>query len=292
MIAPRALSLETMRVRRLLPLVAVAALAGCGSSSSGVDTPTVAPARTFSVAGFTPTAVVQKDRPTTVSFTIRQPDGKPLTRFKRGAGPHTGVHLIMVRDDLSKIIHLHPPIAADGTITTKATFPASGPWHVLIDVYPDVPGAGPNFQLTKSIVVNGAYKPKPIGAFKSTVNVGPYKITVHHPPKIKALFPAELNMTVTGPGGKNATFSPWFGALAHAIFFQKGTLNYFHTHVCSAGMTGCTSVLGGAKVTGQSNTPGKLSVGVLLPVAGEWRLFLQTKVGDKVITAPFTLKAS
>jgi hypothetical protein len=281
-----------MRVRGLLPLLAAIAIAGCGSSSSGVSTPTVAPARTFSVANFTPGAVVKKNTPTTVSFQIRQPNGKPLTRFKRGPGPHTGVHLIMVRDDLASIIHRHPPIAADGTITDKVQFPASGPWHVLIDVYPNVPGAGPNFQLTKSIVVGGDYKPQPIGAFKPTVHIGPYTVTVHNPPKIKALFPAELNMTVTGPGGKKAAFTPWYGALAHAIFFQKGTLNYFHTHVCSAGMTGCTSVLGGAKVTGQSNTPGKLKVGVLLPVAGQWRLFLQTKVGGKVITAPFTLEAT
>jgi hypothetical protein len=49
-------------------------------------------------------------------------------------------------------------------------------------------------------------------------------------------------------------------------------------------------VLGGAKVAGSSSTPGKLQVGVLVPVAGTWRLFLQTRVDGRVVTAPFTLE--
>jgi hypothetical protein len=49
-------------------------------------------------------------------------------------------------------------------------------------------------------------------------------------------------------------------------------------------------VLGGATVSGSSSTPGKLTVGVLVPVSGTWRLFLQTKVNGQVLTAPFTLK--
>jgi hypothetical protein len=30
-------------------------------------------------------------------------------------------------------------------------------------------------------------------------------------------------------------------------------------------------------------------VGVLVPAPGTWRLFLQTKIGGRVVTAPFTL---
>ena len=42
-------------------------------------------------------------------------------------------------------------------------------------------------------------------------------------------------------------------------------------------------------MTGTSSKPGKLQVGVLLPVAGTWQLFLQFKAGGHVLTAPFTL---
>ena len=99
-------------------------------------------------------------------------------------------------------------------------------------------------------------------------------------------------MTVTDPNGRPATFTPWFGALAHAIFFRAGSLDYFHTHVCAPGATGCTSFLGGATITGSSSTPGNLKVGVLLPAPGSWRLFLQCKVNGHVLTAPFTLRVT
>ena len=36
--------------------------------------------------------------------------------------------------------------------------------------------------------------------------------------------------------------------------------------------------------------PGKARVGVLLPVAGTWRLFLQFQANGRIITAPFTLR--
>ena len=48
--------------------------------------------------------------------------------------------------------------------------------------------------------------------------------------------------------------------------------------------------LGATRVTGRATAPGKLTLGVLLPVPGTWRLFLQMKLGGHVITAPYTLK--
>ena len=38
-----------------------------------------------------------------------------------------------------------------------------------------------------------------------------------------------------------------------------------------------------------STTPGVLTVGVLVPVSGTWRLFIQAQVDGHVLTAPFTL---
>ena len=65
--------------------------------------------------------------PVTVSFTVTQPNGQPLTRYKTGSGPHTGVHMIIVRDDLAYIIHQHPPVGPDGVLRQTVTFPAPGP---------------------------------------------------------------------------------------------------------------------------------------------------------------------
>lgn len=271
---------------------ALLVLSGCGSSSSGPATPTIAPAKTFQLIGFEPERAAKAGQPTQLAFTIQQPSGKPLTDYRRGSGPHTGVHLIVVRDDLSMIIHRHPPIAADGRLTQTLTLPGPGRYRVVIDAYPALSGPQRNFQLFHSLVVAGPYHPKKLTASSPTVTVGGYRFTLQGHPRLRAISPAFLKITVHRPNGTPAQFTPWYGALAHAIFFRAGSLDYFHTHVCSPGASSCTSFLGGSKVTGSSTTPGRLRVGVLVPVSGTWRLFLQCQVDGHVLTAPFTVKVA
>jgi hypothetical protein len=272
-----------------------AALAGCGGSSSGggaVKAPTIGAARVFALGGFQPNHMVVPGRPTTVSFTVRLPDGKPLTQYKTGGGPHTGVHLIIVRDDLAYIIHKHPPVGPDGLLRQTVTFPAPGPYRVLVDIYPNLPGGQPNFQLFQNVSVAGAYHPIKLPPFKPAQVIDGYHIDMQGHPSLHAIQAAFVNVDVTAPNGSKVKFVPWFGALAHAIFFHSGSLDYFHTHVCAPGASNCSSILGASRITGRATAPGKLTLGVLLPVSGTWRLFLQMKLGGKVVTAPYTLKVT
>ena len=273
--------------RLFILLCGVALVAGC-SSSSRPSVPTVAAARTYELSGFRPLNVARPG-PTRLSFTIRQPSGEPLTSYRRGAGPHTGVHVIVVRRDLGVIIHRHPPIGADGRIEQTVELPSPGPYRVLVDAYPAVKGSLRNFQLHQDLRVRGAYVPKALPPYASTVDVAGYRVTLRAPARLHAIQPATLTATVLDPSGKPVRFRPWYGALAHAIFFRQGSLDYFHTHVCGPNTPGCTSVLGGATVTGRPAGPGQLHVGLLLPVAGTWRLFLQFQDRGRIITAPFTL---
>jgi hypothetical protein len=272
-------------MKRAGALAVALLLAGCGSSAG---TLTIGPARTFKLAQFTP-STLEAGRPQRLSFTIEQPSGAPLTSYRRGSGPHTGVHLIIVRSDLGAIVHMHPPIGADGRITETVTLPTPGRYRVVVDAYPRLSGLLRNFQLFRSITVAGKAAPARLPSFRPTLTVAGYRFVLNHPPALHAIRPAFLGLTVTRPDGSAARFTPWFGALAHAIFFRAGSLDYFHTHVCAAGMSGCTSVLGPTRVTGRATRPGQLRVGVLLPVPGTWRLFLQCRVDGRVLTAPFTL---
>lgn len=283
-----------MRIRVSALLLCLVLLAGCGSSGGGLQGPKIGAARSFALDGFSPTGTVRAGVPTLVRFRVRQPAGGTLTRYKRGPGPHTGVHLIFVRKDLAAIIHRHPPIAPDGTIAQKVTFPSPGPWHVLVDIYPALgPNVQPNFQLTGTVRVGGAYTPRPLPPFHASETVGGEHFTITLPKHVRALQPAFFEVRVRDAAGRPTHFSPWYGALAHAIFFHAGSLAYFHTHVCGPGAPNCTSNLGAAsKIKSRSSTPGKLQVGVLLPSPGRWRMFMQTKVGGVIRTAPFTLTVS
>jgi hypothetical protein len=286
-----------MRLRYAAPIIVLAAvLAGCGggSSGSGVSAPAVAPAKIFTLAGFKPAGAITPGKPVTVSFTVQMPSGKPLTSYRTGGGPHTGVHLIIVRDDLKYIIHEHPPVGSDGLLKQKVTFPAPGPYRVLVDIYPNIPGGQPNFQLFHAVEVHGAYHPAPLPKFTPDQVVDGYHIDMQGHPKLHAIQAQFVNVEVTDPQGHKVTFVPWFGALAHAIFFHANSLDYFHTHVCAANAPNCGSLPGVAasRISGRSTAPGKLTLGVLLPVPGTWELFLQMKLGGHVITAPYTLKVS
>jgi hypothetical protein len=255
-------------------------LAGCGSTAA--PQLTVGAARTYHLADFS-------SSPKHVSFRIDQPSGAPLTQYRTGSGPHTGVHLIIVRDDLGAIIHRHPQPQAGGVFDQQLTFPTPGRYRVVVDAYPKLSGALRNFQLFRWITVPGRAPRTALPPFRRAVTVDGDRFTMRGRPQLRAVQANFLDVDVTRPDGSQARFSPWLGALAHAIFFRSGTLDYFHTHVCSARTAGCTSVLGGSRVTGTQTKPGKLRVGVLLPVGGKWRMFLQTKVDGRVLTAPFTL---
>jgi hypothetical protein len=276
-----------MRKLLLLPLVVLAALAaGCGGGG-GSATPTIAPAKTYQLEDFQPSRAIEPGKPVEVSFRIVQPSGATLTAYKRGPGPHTGIHLIIVRDDLSSnIIHLHPKVGSDGVLREKIIFPAAGRYRMVVDTYP---ATGPrNFQLFKSLQVGTGNPRLPIPPYKPSVTVDGNTFTIVDKPALKAIDPAFLTVRIKGPNGKPPKLVPFYGALAHAIFFRAGSLDYFHTHVCAPNAAGCTSLT--RAPLGTSTTPGVMHLGVLLPVPGTWRLFLQTYIGGKLLTAPYTLK--
>jgi hypothetical protein len=274
----------------LQAIAVVGLLAGCGGGSS-TPSITVGAARTYHVTGFGPTSGIRAGKPTLLSFTIVQPNGAPLTKYKHGSGPHNGVDLVIVRSDDSHVLYEDSDIHAHGYITQPVVFPAPGRYRVVIDVYPQQTSqtAPFNFQLFTWVTVSGKAALHQLPAFAPSTTVDGYRFTLKHVPSLHAIQPAFLTFDVTGPGGKPAAFSLWRGALAHAIFIRKGSLDYFHTHVCPPGATNCGTRLGGASVTGVTNTPGKLKVGVLVPVAGTWRLFLLTYIDGKERVAPFTL---
>jgi hypothetical protein len=269
-----------------LAVLLAVVVAGCGSSASPQIT--VGAARTYQLAGWSP-ASSTAGKPVELSFRIDQPSGAPLTRYRTGSGPHTGVHLIIVRSDLGAIIHKHPKPRAGGMFREDVTFPTPGRYRVVVDAYPALSGPLRNFQLLRWIDVPGNPPHETLPPFRPSTTVDGYTFALGAKPRLRAVQANFMTLRVTRPDGTPASFTPWFGALAHAIFFRAGTLDYFHTHVCSARTPGCTSVVGAARVTGTQTRPGVLRVGVLLPRAGTWRLFLQTKADGHILTAPFTL---
>ena len=282
------------RASLILGVVSVMALSACGGSGSGaVSVPTVAPAGTYSLAGFQPASPVLAGRPSLISFIIKQPSGKTLTAYRQCCEPHAGVDLIIVRSDDSHIQYDDSDIAPGGHVSQPVVFPTPGRYRIIVDAYPahtrsDQPI---NFQLFTWVTVKGPYHPQPVPDYSPNVNADGYHFQIQGRPRLKAIQATFLTIKATDPNGKKSIFGAWRGALAHAIFIHQGSLDYFHTHVCSPGAIYCTSALGAARVTGSSSRPGSLHVGILLPEPGTWRMFLLTYINGHHIVAPFTLDA-
>ena len=274
--------------RRGAALVALAVVgAGCGGGGGSPAPPTIAPAKEYKLDWQGPSSVAEPGT-TTLHFAVRTPDGKILTRFRTGAGPHTGVHLIIVRDDLSTIVHKHPPIPASGRLALPVDLPHAGRYHVLVDVYPAT-GALRNFQLTHELQVGTATSRRHCPRIRSVVRAGGLTFRVAKLPGLRLAEPASMIVNVTDAAGKPVTFKPFYGALAHAIFFRQGSLDYFHSHICGNDPA-CTGSFVSPATAGHVTKPGRMELGVLLPATGVWRLFLQVVHGGKLITAPFTLR--
>jgi hypothetical protein len=283
----------TIRILSVLALASLTGLlAGCGASGS--SSITIQAARTYHLARFGPTTGIKAGKPTLISFTIVQPDGKSLTSYRHGNGPHNGVDLVIVRNDDSHLLYEDTDIHARGRITQPVVFPAPGHYRVVIDAYPQPngPNSPYNFQLLETVTVAGTAQLTPPPPPVPRVTVDGYRFTLTGQPALHAIQPAFLTFTVTDPQGNPAVFTPWRGALAHAIFIRQHSLDYFHTHVCPPGATNCTARLGAARVAGTSSAPGRLKVGLLVPVPGIWRLFLLSRPDGTVVTAPFTLHVS
>jgi hypothetical protein len=277
-----------------LSLAGLLGLTGCGGSGgSGVSAPRVAPARTYSLQHFQPAGPVVPGRRTTISFTIQQPSGTPLTAYRPCCEPHDGVDLIIVRSDDSHIQYDDSDISPSGRVTQPVVFPTPGRYRVIVYAYPAHSAvAGPiNFQLFTWVTVRGHYHPQTVPSYRASETVDGYRFQTQPHPALKAIQATFLTVNVTDPHGRKAVFQTWRGALAHSIFIHQSSLDYFHTHVCSPRARYCTSVLGAARVAGSSSQPGVMRVGVLLPEPGRWRMFLLTYIDGHHIVAPFTLDA-
>ena len=178
-----------------------------------------------------------------MTFDVKLPSGKTLTQYKTGPGPHTGVHLIIVRDDLAYIIHEHPPIPPSGIAAPVGDVPrprALPRARRRLPRHPRRPAELP--------AVSQRHRDRRVSPDQAAAVRGPpgrstaSTSTCSPTPRIHAIQAAFLHVNVTDAHSKPVHFVPWFGALAHAIFFRQGTLNYFHTHVCAPDAPDCGSL--------------------------------------------------
>ena len=207
-------------------------------------------------AGFTP------GRERAFRFRIVDTDGDTVRDFDV---EHTKrLHLIVVRRDLTRYVHVHPTQTADGSWTVPLRFRDPGTYRVFADF--TAKGAE-RATLGTDVTVPGASRPEPLPAPAARASVDGYDVALSS--KREAGEERALAFTVTRDGEPVAV-EPYLGADGHLVVLRQGDLAYLHAH------------------NEDEPQPGPIRFMVGYPSAGRYRLFLQFQHEGRVHTVAFT----
>ncbi|MGV4930048.1 hypothetical protein K2224_07720 [Streptomyces sp. BHT-5-2] len=209
------------------------------------------------------------------TFTIKGPDGKPVTGFAEDQTKR--MHFYAIRSDLTGFQHLHPTMAGDGTWTAGLSALEPGSWRVFASFTPDGgTGKGKALVLSRTLTVPGDAKNTPLPAATSSTEVDGYTVTVKG--ELMAGMAHPMTVSVSKDGKPVTDLQPYLDTYAHLTAFHEGDQAFAHLHPET-------------KVNGDHGGP-DLSFHAMLPKAGNWRMFLQFQTGGKLHTAALTLRVS
>ena len=263
-------------------------LAGCGGGSSSKQGGiTVQPAREYQLDQLRIVRPIVGSRPCSRSGSS-SPTAHRSRRTSTAQGPHTGVHLILIRRDLSTIVHRHPVIKPDGSFSESITFAAPGPYRIVVDAYP-AHATQTNFQLFSAITVAGSYRPAPLPPLQRAETIDGYRFALQTVPHLRAIEPGVLALHRDGARRQARVVHAVVRSARARDLLPQGLARLLPHARLRTGSVGVHERARQHEDHGDVGDTGKLTVGVLVPLAGTWRLFLQCQVDGRVITAPFTL---
>jgi hypothetical protein len=173
------------------------------------------------------------------------------------------MHLIVARRDLTGFQHLHPTMAADGTWSVPLRLADAGSYRVFADFSHDNQAV----TLADDLRVDGMadLHPLPLPATTATTDGG-YDVRLDEG-AARAGADSQLRFTVTKDGRPVRT-EPYLGAGGHLVALRDGDLAFLHVH--------------------PTESDGAIGFDATFPTVGDYRLFLQFKVGGAVQTVAFT----
>jgi hypothetical protein len=205
--------------------------------------------------------------PVDLRLTVRDRE-KPKEVFNQFERAHEEfMHLVIVRDDLREFAHEHPALGNDGAFVLRYQFKAAGEYRLFADVAPR--NAGSQVLMAKLKV---AGKTSPPVAFepRSTIQeIDGLRIELKTH-AVAAKRTSEVAFTVEPATG----LQPYLGARAHLIAIHQDAVTFVHAHP-------------------DESQPADGNFGFLgrFPRPGQYRIWIQFKRNDRLVTGEFTLEA-
>jgi len=178
------------------------------------------------------------------------------------------LHLIIVRNDLTRFAHEHPEMGTDGTFRLKYAFPSGGEYHLFAEAAPR--GAGSQLMMAK-LKVSGS-KGSAADA-PATGNLGIEMIPPSTPVPSRRMVTLGFALREPATRAPVGDLEPYLGAQGHLILIHQDGVTFVHSHPDEISQAGTIPFL------------------ARLPKPGRYRGWLQVKRKGVVVTNQFQLEA-
>ena len=209
------------------------------------------------------------------------------------------MHLIVVSDDLSVFMHVHPTLENDGTFHDVVRFPRPALYHLYADAAPH--GLGhPVFRFDVPVAVRAGASgsSRAAGSPAQTATAGPYLVRLSSD-RMAAGADTPVSIVVTKGGRPASDLHPYLGAFAHVVAIGAADLSYTHVHAMamrsSAPMPGMQMQggmdMGADALPASATVPPTMHLSVRLPHTGDYKVWVQFNGGGRLYAAPFVVTA-
>ncbi|HYK54371.1 MAG TPA: hypothetical protein VEV38_12680 [Candidatus Eremiobacteraceae bacterium] len=199
------------------------------------------------------------------------------------------MHLIVVSDDLTQFMHIHPSLQPDGTFRITTTFPRPGFYHLYADAEPH--GFGHSvFRFDVPIDATLQTRSTSLSPL-AVANVGPYRVRLSTA-YLKAGSDNPLLIAITKDGEPASDLHPYLGAYAHIVAIGVKDLSYTHIHAIDmSAMENGGPMEGGQGMAPSATVPATMDVHVNLQRPGLYKVWVQFRGGSQVYVAPLVVTA-
>ena len=203
------------------------------------------------------------------------------------------MHLIVISDDFSRFMHVHPALdARTGEFAITMTLDAARRYYAYADTTPK----GLGQQVFRFSIGSNAPNDRPSPAMTPSppsAHAGPYTVAFGTT-QLRANAAASVPVTITKGGKPASDLHQYLGAAAHAVFIETTTLAYVHVHPTVAGESMDMDMPGmdmSTMESGAGKAGPKMSMHVPGLPAGTYKLWLQFRGGSTLYTVPVTMAA-
>lgn len=300
-----------MHLARLSAALFVTTLAACaGEPTEGAGAEASANALSeYRVEVRTPAPTVQAGGTVPLAVRVLGANDAPVTAFD---DLHTqAMHLVAVSSDLQDFFHVHPTLGADGVLSVDAPIARAQPYRMFFEY--DPAGGGANPQTNRAIL-------RPAGAVEVAPNLAAAGSAIFDGSRPKSVLASDTRIDLaadahgmimpgmtttlravvkTSAGAPATDLVDWLGMPGHAIVLSEDTSTFIHAHGVHPGTGGHGPHDGhgghgghGSPAPVPSTAQNLLDIDVTFPSAGLYKMFVQTKRGENIITAPFVIRVT